>query len=97
MNHASHSLDVFDRVCSLHLNGHFARFGQDQMGFNIFEPCEDLENANAINRSRGSGNANDQFPLVAQFTNSNVSWSPSFTASALFSRTGATISILSFG
>ena len=70
---------------------------KDQMGFNIFDPREDLEYANSINRSRGPRNTNDQFPFVAQLTNSNVSWSPSFTPQALFSRTGATISILSFG
>src|SRR4029453_2518784 len=96
MNHASHSLDVFDRVRSLNLNGHLARFGQDQMGFNTFKPRQDLEDANSINRPRGPGNTNDQF-FVTQLPNSNVILSPFSPPTPLFNRSGQIFCIFSLG
>src|SRR5918995_4116490 len=84
MNDIGHSLHVFDRVRRLDLDSHFARFGQNHMSFDIFDPREDLKNSNAVNCSRSAGNADDESFLVAQLTNSNVSRSPSRRPSASF-------------
>src|SRR3990172_8402639 len=89
--------DVLDRIGRLDPNGHLARLGQDQMGLDIVELGQDLENPHTVDRAGGTGDTNDQFFLVTQWTNSSVNESPSCTPRTSFSRTGAMISILSCG